>query len=86
MKKIMLLLITVMFLTGCNVEYNLTISKDNISESINLISEDYEESDIINLYQKPIEAFNNSPVYSESFLSESGYSLLYSGYCLKYPS
>lgn len=66
MKKIILLVISILFLTGCNVEYNLNISEDVFYENINIISETENESNIISSYLKPIEAFINSPMHSES--------------------
>ena len=58
MKKIRLLFISILIImscTGCNVEYNIKITKDNIQETINVI--DYEstvrtKNDIIKQYNK----------------------------------
>ncbi len=67
MKKIILLITTLFILSGCNVEYELNITNDNdYIENINIISENSNESSIINSYAKPIEAFDNSGNYSES--------------------
>lgn len=66
MKKLIVLVVSILFLTGCNVEYSLNISEDSIFENINIISENDSESNIISSYLKPVEAFINSPIYSES--------------------
>jgi len=66
MKKIVLLLIMIFMLTGCSVEYNLIISEDSITEDIYLKSENENESNIIYNYLKPVEAFIDSPMNSES--------------------
>lgn len=66
MKKIILLGLMMFVLTGCNVEYNLTINEDTIYESIDLLSETAEESYILSVYTKPIEVSLDSPMHSES--------------------
>ena len=66
MKKICFLIVSIMFLTGCNVEYTLNISEDSIYENVFIISENDNESNVLGNYLKPVEAFVNSPIYSES--------------------
>lgn len=66
MKKIILLIVCIFTLTGCNVEYNLNIDKFNITESINLTSTTEDENEDISVYSKPIQAFLNTEDYSES--------------------
>lgn len=66
MKKIILVVASILLLTGCSVEYNLTIEEENITENISIIPENDEENSMLNIYNKPEEVFLNSPVYSES--------------------
>lgn len=66
MKKIILLFIMIFLLTGCNVEYTLTINENNIYENINIIAETEVENTRISSYLKPVEAYINSPLNSES--------------------
>ncbi len=56
MKKIIILLITIILLTGCNATYDITFNKDNISDSIKV----YTDSKIVNnATNKQIETFSN---------------------------
>jgi len=66
MKKIIILLLFVVLLTGCDVNYRLEITKDKIVESFDIIGNNDEENLLLQNYIVPIEAFVNSPVYSES--------------------
>jgi len=66
MKKIIILILCVFILTGCNVEYTIKIDKNSYDESIIIISETDMESNIVSNHQKPIEAFINSEISSET--------------------
>ena len=46
--KIFLLVITILFLTGCSCEYNLTINDNNYKENIRIIADNEEEISYIN--------------------------------------
>lgn len=46
--KTFLLIITILFLTGCSCEYNLTINDNNYKENINIIADNEEEISYIN--------------------------------------
>lgn len=67
MKKIIFLILAVFTLTGCNVEYSIMINDDHtFRENLTLISETSKESNIISDYLKPVEAFINSEMSSET--------------------
>lgn len=62
-KKYFIIIILILFLcTGCNIEYNLTISEDNISEKISIVdtvSYNRSEKDILNIYNRWYPTFVN---------------------------
>ncbi len=72
MKKIIFLFITIILLSGCNAEYELNITKDNIRENINCYSESNTDNDYINYFVEPIAAFIDSPYNSEEPVKISG--------------
>ena len=72
MKKILSVLLLLFLMTGCSAEYTLIIDEKNIFESINIIAENEEESYGINYYSKPIPAFINSQISSETLQEQPG--------------
>ncbi len=67
MKKIILLLLSLLFLSGCSVQYTLDITEDEIKENITLVSENSFDSERIYNYAYPTPAFLNAPTMSESY-------------------
>ena len=65
MKKI-IPIILIIFLTGCNAQYNLMINDEGYTEEILLISENENDSRIISQYQKPVEKYYDSADSSET--------------------
>ena len=57
MKKIILLVVAILLLTGCNVKYEINITKDNIYEKVSLISENEVDNESITSYDIPILSF-----------------------------
>ena len=56
MKKVILLIIVVLFVSGCNAEYNLVIEGDNLKEELIINAENIEESDSIELNERDYSA------------------------------
>ncbi len=65
MKKLILFIIMILTLTGCTVNYELTIDKDSIKENILINAEDERDNDLLREYTKPVEAFIDSPQNSD---------------------
>lgn len=61
MKKILLITVTMLFLTGCTVNYNLEIDGDNLNEVItgNVTKEEYEVKETDNGENLIYDLFNN---------------------------
>ena len=70
MKKKYLLLLGILFLTGCNAEYNIDLSKDYINENITLFSENSLDNKEIEEF---ITSFNNANIFSDSKLENVEY-------------
>ncbi len=66
MKKIIFGLIILFLLSGCTVNYELTIDNNTLQESININGEDEQDNFYLSSYTKPVEAFLNSPTNSET--------------------
>lgn len=67
MKKIILCVLVLFFLSGCSVNYEINITKEYISENITLKAENEKDNQILSNYLEPIPAFLNSPVSSENY-------------------
>ena len=61
MKKILLIMLTMLFLTGCTVNYNLEIDGDNLNEVItgNVTKKEYEVKETDNGENLIYALFNN---------------------------
>ncbi len=66
MKKIILCLISLFLLSGCNVNYELTIGKDKVIENVTIIGEDIEDNAFIKEYEKPLESYVDTTLNSET--------------------
>ncbi len=72
--KILLILMIAFISTGCQIEYNLNVENDNITESVNVFASHSEDENTpfpsINIYDeystKPIPLFNDTIIQSES--------------------
>ena len=75
MKRKHLLLLGILFLTGCNAEYNIDLSKDYINENITLFSENSLDNKEIEEFNKyiAITSFNNANIFSDSKLENVEY-------------
>ena len=65
MKKKIILVVCLFILTGCNVQYNITINKDSINDYIEFNSENDKDNYSINMYQMPVNSYINDPISDE---------------------
>ncbi len=66
MKKIIFLIFILFLMSGCNVIYEVDISKEGIKENIKIMAENELDNEFIASAQEPITAFYDSQVYSET--------------------
>ncbi len=66
MKKLLMLFGILFLLSGCSVTYELTITEDSVRENVTIYGEDSSDNEIISIYEKPVEAFIDSAMSSES--------------------